>query len=174
MAKDSSAVPLFPPDDLRLALAEADAALAAAFRQTRLWVTWREFLWQHLVGDVYPMADLILDRFARDESLGLVFPNDPQLVDWDGNLEIATDLARRMGMRLPLPRFFEFPVGTMFWARPKALRSLFDLGLQWEDYPKEPLRYDGTMLHAIERLLPLVAQHAGFGFATTYVPGVTW
>ena len=136
--------------------------------------SWREFLWQHLIGGAYPMADLILDRFARDENLGLVFANDPHLPDWDGNKEIATDLARRMGMNLPLPRFFEFPVGAMFWARPKALRSLFDLSLQWEDYPKEPLPYDGTMLHALERLLPLVAQHAGFGFATTHVPGITW
>ena len=38
--------------------------------------SWREFLGQHLIGGAYPMADLILDRFARDERLGLVFAND--------------------------------------------------------------------------------------------------
>jgi lipopolysaccharide biosynthesis protein len=135
---------------------------------------WREFAWQNLIGDVYPMADLILNRFAREGSLGLVFANDPHLVDWDGNKEIATDIARRMGLSLPLPRFFEFPVGTMFWARPKALKPLFDLGLRWEDYPKEPLPYDGTLLHALERLLPFAATRAGFRFATTHIPGITW
>jgi lipopolysaccharide biosynthesis protein len=43
-----------------------------------------------------------------------------------------------------------------------------------EDYPPEPLPHDGTILHAIERLLPFVARHAGCRFATTHVPGVTW
>jgi lipopolysaccharide biosynthesis protein len=33
---------------------------------------------------------------------------------------------------------------------------------------------DGTILHAIERLLPFVARHAGYGFLTTHLPDVTW
>ena len=31
-----------------------------------------------------------------------------------------------------------------------------------------------TILHALERLLPFVAQHQGYKYATTHVPGVTW
>ena len=135
---------------------------------------WREFLWQHLVGGVYPLADVIMDRFARDPTVGLVFANDPHLPDWDANRAIASELTVRMGIQDPLPKFFEFPVGTMFWARPNALKPLFDLNLTWEDYPKEPLPYDGTILHALERLLPLAVKHAGFGFVTTHVPGITW
>ena len=37
-----------------------------------------------------------------------------------------------------------FPVNRMFWARPAALAPLFDLGLDWSDYPAEPLPYDGS------------------------------
>jgi lipopolysaccharide biosynthesis protein len=61
----------------------------------------------------------------------------------------------------------------MFWARTKALAPLFDLNLGWNDYPEEPVPYDGTILHAFERLLPFIARHAGYRFATTHIPGVT-
>jgi glycosyltransferase involved in cell wall biosynthesis len=136
--------------------------------------TWREFLWQNLIGNQYPMADIILARFAADDRLGLVFPDDPHLSGWDENLEIATELARRMGLDEQLPPFFDFPIGTMFWARAAALQPLFDLKLTWEDYPPEPAPIDGTLLHAIERLLPFAARQAGYSFATTFVRGVTW
>jgi glycosyltransferase involved in cell wall biosynthesis/regulator of replication initiation timing len=136
--------------------------------------TWREFLWQHLLGGLHPMMDVIVDRFDADDELGLVFAADPHLSDWDANLELATALAKRMGIEGPLPPFFDFPNGTMFWARPEALRPVFGLGLRWEDYPEEPVPLDGTMLHALERLLPLAGERAGFRFATTHVPTVTW
>jgi lipopolysaccharide biosynthesis protein len=57
----------------------------------------------------------------------------------------------------------------MFCARPRALQSLSDLDLTWDDYPAEPLAIDGTLLHAIERLIPFSAAQAGYGFATSYV-----
>ena len=135
---------------------------------------WREFTWQHLLGWLYPMMDVILNRFAVDETLGIVFPEDPHLSGWDLNLEIASDLAKRMGINDALPPFFDFPIGTMFWARPKALKPLFDLKFKWEDYPQEPIAIDGTVLHAIERLLPFAARHSGYRYATSYIPGITW
>ena len=68
---------------------------------------------------------------------------------------------------------FNFPVGSMFWARTAALRPLLELGLGWDDFPEEPVPYDGSLLHAIERLLPFVVEGAGFRNAVTHVPGVT-
>jgi lipopolysaccharide biosynthesis protein len=135
---------------------------------------WRKFIWQNLIGGQYPMMDIVLDRLSRDAELGLVFPDEPHLSAWDGNLALAQKLACQMGMQEALPPFFDFPIGTMFWARSSALTPLFKLGLTWDDYPKEPAPYDGTILHALERLLPSVAQHVGFRYATTHVPGVTW
>jgi lipopolysaccharide biosynthesis protein len=134
---------------------------------------WRRFLWRNLVGDDYPMMDVIAHQFAEDQRLGLVFPDDPHLVGWWSNQKCATTLAARMGIGIELPQAFEFPVGTMFWCRPAALRPLLELGLSWDDYPLEPLANDGTILHAIERLLPFVAQHAGYSFAATRIPGTT-
>jgi lipopolysaccharide biosynthesis protein len=135
---------------------------------------WREFLWQNLLGERHAMMDAVIARMAADRTLGLVFPDDPHLCDWRENRDNAQALAARIGMTAALPPFFDFPVGTMFWARSAALKPLFDLKLAWDDYPPEPLPYDGTILHAIERLLPFVAQHAGYRVATTHVPGVTW
>ena len=134
---------------------------------------WREFLWQNLLGDRWPMMDIILSRFAADDRLGIVFAEDTHFCDWDGNLDIAKDLAKRMGLKETLPPFFDFPVGTMFWARAQALRRLFELRLEWNDYAPEPLPFDGTIVHALERLLPFISSDAGFRFATTHVRGVT-
>jgi glycosyltransferase involved in cell wall biosynthesis len=134
---------------------------------------WRSFLWDHLIGPSFPMVDVILKAFVTDSALGLVFPEDPHLNDWNENRLIAEDLARKMGITDPLPTHFDFPIGTMFWARPAALQPLFSLGLRWDDYPIEPLPEDGTILHALERLIPFAANNTGFRYATTFVPGST-
>ena len=134
---------------------------------------WREFLWQNLLGGQYPMMDIVIGHLAADNKLGIVFPEDPYLHHWDANRPIAEGLAARMGISEPLPPFLDFPVGAMFWTRTAALKPLFDLKLAWEDYPREPAASDGTILNAIERLLPFIARQAGYRFATTYVPGVT-
>jgi lipopolysaccharide biosynthesis protein len=78
-----------------------------------------------------------------------------------------------MGLMEPKNQYFNFPMGTMFWARSSAIRSLIVLNLSWEDYPAEPLPYDGTMLHAIERLLPFIVDAAHYRSVVTNVPGIT-
>jgi lipopolysaccharide biosynthesis protein len=120
------------------------------------------------------MVDIISQRFIGDERLGLVFAEDPHLPEWDANRQIADKLSAQMGLDRSLPPFFEFPIGNMFWARPQALRPLFELNLSWSDYPEEPIPHDGTLLHAIERLLPFVVRHTGYRCAMTHIPGVIW
>ena len=132
---------------------------------------WREFLLINLLGDASrPMADRILTTMQEQPDLGLVFPDDPGCLGWTENRSQAESLAARL--QLPnLPAAINFPVGTMFWARQGALTSLYNLGLSWDDYPTEPLGYDGTMLHAIERLLPQICLASGRRYAMTHVPG---
>jgi lipopolysaccharide biosynthesis protein len=60
----------------------------------------------------------------------------------------------------------------MFWARSAALEPLMRLDIPWDEYPAEPLPVDGTILHALERLLPSIARAAGYGYAATYFPGI--
>jgi glycosyltransferase involved in cell wall biosynthesis len=136
--------------------------------------SWREFLWDNLLGGVHPMLDVVAGAFATNPDLGLLMAEDPHLVGWDENRGIAERIAARMGLRVPLDDFFDFPLGNMFWARPSALAPLLDLNLTWEDYPPEPLPNDGSLLHALERILPYVVRHAGLSVASVRVPGTTW
>jgi lipopolysaccharide biosynthesis protein len=133
---------------------------------------WYRFLLENLLGGRHPMLDICLGHLAADPSLGIVFPDDPNVQGWERNRPEAEGLARRLGLA-DLPEQFLFPVGTMFWARVEALRPLWALHLDWHDYPAEPLPYDGTLLHAIERLLPFVAAHQGLRAAAINVRGST-
>ena len=134
---------------------------------------WRHFIYDHLLGFKSPMMSQIVSRLIADKGLGLVFPEDPHLNGWNHNASIANELARRAGIKLPLPVHFDFAHGTMFWAKPPALKALFDMNLTWSDYPDEPLPIDGTILHALERLVTHSAAQAGFRYASVYT-GERW
>ena len=117
------------------------------------------------------MMDKIINILYQEKDTGLVFPDDPHCAGWDKNLHVARVLARRMQIN-NLPEQFCFPIGTMFWVKNGALEDLYNLKLSWSDYPEEPIEYDGTMLHSIERLIPIVAQNKGFSYRLTHVQGV--
>jgi glycosyltransferase involved in cell wall biosynthesis len=146
----------------------------SAWSNTGIGDRYRTFLWDNLIGGDYPMLDIAIAAFASDSKLGLVFAEDPHLVGWDGNRENAETLAERMGLSRELPEFFDFPLGQMFWFRPAALRRLFELGLKWDDYPKEPVPYDGTLVHALERIVPFVVTSESYGLASLRAPHTTW
>jgi glycosyltransferase involved in cell wall biosynthesis len=136
--------------------------------------SWCDFLWENLIGGDHAMLDLAAAAFAAKDSIGLLIAEDPHLIAWSENRAIAEDIAARMGIATPLDELFDFPLGTMFWARPAALQPLLTLRLNWDDYPAEPVPYDGTILHALERLIPFATRHAGLEVAGLRVPGTTW
>jgi glycosyltransferase involved in cell wall biosynthesis len=133
---------------------------------------WYRFLLENLLGGKKNMVDTILGRMAADPSIGMVFPDDPHIIGWGSSKATAEILAQQLGLNM-LPENFVFPAGTMLWARVEALRPLFNLGLTWQDYPNEPLPYDGTILHALERLLPFLAAKQSTRCVLTNVTGVT-
>lgn len=131
---------------------------------------WYDCLMSNLLGtEQDDMMDRCLAYLCEHPECGLIFPDDPGTLGWTNNLPYAEKLLAKMNIPFTGRRHFVFPVGTMFWARSKALRKLFDLHLTWSDYPDEPLPYDGSMLHAVERILPFVAEDAGYTFMTTFL-----
>ena len=138
----------------------------------RMAEAWRNFLMANLLGDSFPMMDVTLAEFEAQPKLGVVFPDDPYIIGWTQNREPARLVLHRLGIDLTLPDYFDFPMGSMFWARPRALAPLIRAKLQWQEFPAEPLPYDGTILHALERLIPFIAAHEGYDHAQTFIPGV--
>ena len=140
-------------------------------KDTDMGKAWFKFLVSNLLGiQEAAMADAILSKLNSDASLGLVFPDDPNIVGWEKNEKFATCLAKKIGIT-QLPIEFTFPIGAMFWAKTSALKGLVDLNLDWTDYPLEPLPYDGSTLHALERLVGI--SNGNFQVATTHVNGIT-
>ncbi|MDR7123302.1 rhamnan synthesis F family protein [Pseudotabrizicola sp. 4114] len=135
---------------------------------------WTAFLQENTLGGEIggAMLDRVVNAFASDPTLGVVFPSDPHVFAWTRNRDHAARLADRMGLG-DLPDAFDFPIGTMFWMRSEALRPFVDLNLGWTDYPIEPIAIDGTMLHALERLFGVAPVLQGYRAAVTSVTGVT-
>jgi hypothetical protein len=128
---------------------------------------WRHELLRATIGRKQPMLDCIVAALATAPRIGLVFPAIANTCAWDENFRLGESLARRMKLTADLTKpFFEYPAGMMFWCRPEALMPLVDLNLQWLDYPPEPLPEDGTIAHAIERLLPFLCEAGGFECAS--------
>jgi hypothetical protein len=134
---------------------------------------WFEFLLDSLLGNARVQEDLfnpIVQQFESNPRLGVVVPSDPNMMGWSLNYIHAR---RLVGWRVKLPgpsKGFVFPVGTMFAARPNALKSWLEVAARTSP-PAEPVARDGTYLHALERLVVVMAEHEGFEAAVSW-PGV--
>lgn len=125
---------------------------------------WREYLIKCILGST-PVCESIIDAFQRNPILGIVIPNhylpSRPWVRFCHNYDGVRKLAKAMGLNVKTALNIEFPSGSMFWARPAALDALWNVGLQMEDLPNEPVPHDGTILHAIERSFLLSCEAAG-------------
>ncbi|TCK31487.1 rhamnan synthesis protein F [Ancylobacter aquaticus] len=135
---------------------------------------WRHFLWENLIGGTHPMLDTVLARLEVSPEVGLIHPEDSHLVNWARNDRIVQELREDLELTEPLGAYVDFPVGNMFAIRPAAMRSYLALDLSWEDYPPEPIPDDGTLMHGLERLLPMAVRQAGFSTIAVRVPGTDW
>ncbi len=135
---------------------------------------WKDFLAENLLGGDRggAMLDRVLAAMTADPQIAIVFPDDPNVMGWGPNRAIAETLAARMGIDL-LPDQFDFSVGSMAWMRAGLFRQFVALGLDWGDYPTEPVPHDGTVLHALERLFGVVPAIRGQAVALTNVPGLS-
>jgi len=127
---------------------------------------WRRYLVSSLFGSSERLS-WILGTLAANPRLGIVYPESHSAVPlwahtWLGNLTVCRDLGRRMGLAIEPAAYIDFPAGSMFWARVDALRPLYELQLGLDDFPEETGQADGTLQHAVERLLVEAARHCGF------------
>jgi lipopolysaccharide biosynthesis protein len=137
---------------------------------------WRSYLLRNLLGSDQAIF-AIVEQFAHDADLGLVYPAPYEAVtggvEWGSNFELTQSLLARLGITIEKEMQPIFPTAAMFWFRPIALQGLLDLGLTRDDFvcygegPRDPNSgsiVDGTISHALERMICYVAENAGYRF----------
>ncbi|MDQ1902450.1 glycoside hydrolase family 99-like domain-containing protein [Paracoccus sp. WLY502] len=85
----------------------------------------------------------------------------PDADGWGQNRNPARCLLERIGSNIGLPDMINFPQGSMFWTGPSVLKQLAHFRLNLADFPIEPIPADGTVAHALERMLFLLAPGEG-------------
>jgi lipopolysaccharide biosynthesis protein len=114
----------------------------------------------------------VIETFKANPRLGTLSPTIPfhgpmfssMGRDWTLNYENTIALAKKHSITVDISEDKPpvSPLGTMFWLRGKALLSLCDDDMAYDDFPPEPNNTNGTVLHAYERLYPYAAQQAGY------------
>ncbi|WP_196137739.1 rhamnan synthesis F family protein [Aliikangiella sp. G2MR2-5] len=122
---------------------------------------WSNYLNQYLLKDVHVITTL-LKLFKQNDELGIYYPTSfwmmPSWVNhWTCNRPFVNKYFRDWDITLN-GDFLNYPVGGMFWARPAAVLQWLAKDYQYEDFPEEPLPADGSYLHAMERLVGLLAE----------------
>lgn len=129
-----------------------------------------DVLWENSIKNgIY--IENVIRKFEEEPRLGLLSPPAPYpsklfmvgFLGWCNSYEKTIQLADRLKLGCIIDRNkHPFVLGTTFWCRTKALRPLFEAGLGYEDFEPEPMPTDNTISHAIERILPYVAQSEGY------------
>ena len=129
-----------------------------------------ENLWGNTVASKEYLAN-IFDEFDNHPQLGLLVPPEPAGMyqnawyrsSWGSSFTPTKDLARELGLNCSIS--IDKPpitLGTVFWCRYDALKKIFDKDWKYTSFPEESLPNDGTISHAVERILGFVAQDAGY------------
>ncbi len=139
-------------------------SLRAGFEQTG----WRKYLLDGLLGS----RELVMQYFdlMDNHSVGLAYPStytDVRLFaySWLLNYGIAKKYFEKCGYEIK-EEYLNFSAGSMFWCKTDAIKQLFDLNLEWEDFGVEEGKDEGTIAHAFERIFGVANKYNKYNFAT--------
>ena len=128
----------------------------------------KRHLFENLLGSPGHGANVVR-LFQKYPSLGIVIPpvihfGYPTLGHgWFANKKPAKEQARRTGIDVPFDATTPLAAyGSMFIARPAALRPLARGGYEYDEFPGDGDYKDGTLAHALERLVVYGALSEGF------------
>lgn len=124
---------------------------------------WRHELIERLLGP--ERAQRIFASLQATPALGLVAPEghvQPLNFYWGANEDNVQSLLTQMGIAAADAQTDNFIAGSMFWVRLGALRPILDSHLPRSLFEPEAGQVDGTIAHAIERIVGLAVDHAGY------------
>ncbi len=115
----------------------------------------------------------IIALFQREPGLGIVFPpmihiGYPTMGHaWWANKDGTAQLCQELGIRVPLDDASPLaPYGSMFVARPDALRLLVEHGWSYEQFGGADAYRDGGLAHVLERMPVYAAGELGYHVRT--------
>ena len=124
---------------------------------------WRRGLLKGVLGTKSSVARIIA-AFAADPDLGIVVADGEiyghSADHWVDNREAILRLGTRIGIEA-IPDGAVFPGGSMYWMRPFLLRTLLAIKLGPGDFEPEPIAFDGTTAHVVERFIGMICADAG-------------
>ncbi|MBI9100252.1 MAG: hypothetical protein JEY91_17350 [Spirochaetaceae bacterium] len=116
-------------------------------------------------------VDSIISQFNTNPRLGILMPSLPGFSyyklygkGWDRNFDIVKSLFELLKLDVPLSETVPpiGPFGSMFWFRPQSIEQILNYNWVYDNFPPEPLDFDGTISHGIERIYPFIAQQNGY------------
>lgn len=82
---------------------------------------------------------------------------------WAKSYEVTKELAEKLCLDVEISEQYQpFALGNAFWCKTDALRDIVDYKLETNDFSDEPMPRDGTISHALERIMIFAAQNAGY------------
>ena len=130
---------------------------------------WREYLLTNLLGSRLQIQK-IFALMTEGNTVGLVYPQNFTALSYAANSWLSNKASghywcSKLGITRIPSGYFDFPAGSMFWARTEALQPLFRSHIKIDDFPAEAGQTDATLAHCIERLFVLVTKRSGFNAA---------
>ena len=106
----------------------------------------------------------------------MIYPRPPLIIlnsmvrrgTWAGNHNIACEMGQNMGLDFKKIEHFDFPAGSMFWARTKAMEKLLTMPVTYETF-SQSISHDGSPAHAVERMFGAIPILEGYSLKSVFV-----
>ena len=120
---------------------------------------------RHLIGGVLPDtgAAALLDTFLWDDASAFWVADGQHFSGsewWGTNFEVTRHLMRRLEIEIEFDDL-SFPAGSIYWMKPLMVGLLKALKLEEGHFEEEQAQVDGTLAHALERVMGFLAMSAG-------------
>ena len=128
-------------------------------------IEWRTSAMKELCGSEFQVRK-IFSVLQSDRNVGLYVPETVSTMplfahNWLQNKAKGRELSQEFGFEFE-DNLFNYSVGSFFWARTSALKPLFDREYKYDDFDEEHGQTDGTLAHALERVMTKVAESRGY------------
>ncbi|HPM35280.1 MAG TPA: rhamnan synthesis F family protein [Spirochaetota bacterium] len=126
---------------------------------------WRNYCLSAILGNK-DTVKRIFSTFSNDSKVGLFMPKKFKTIRecfycWSENKEIGIKFLKKMRIKFN-DESFDFPAGSFFWAKIDAVRPLLEYNMKYSDFQDESGQVDGTLAHALERIIAFIVESQGY------------